>query len=158
FNLDWADPNNATAINTKIGTFRCPSSPVGDGLVKYSASWIGNGNNAFAPPSSPGSSTNIFGGAVYPTGGTNANTQGVVSDYAGVNQVKTKKDSVGNEISFSNPNVTIAFAGFGSKGAMRQNDKNTIATIIDGTSNTTLYSEAAGRTAQWLRGKSMFPY
>lgn len=155
FNLDWSDPKNSQALLTDIKTFRCPSSP--GGQVRYDASWIGNGNNAFAPPSSSGSSTNIFGGKVYPTGGT-ASTIGVVGDYAGINQVKTKKDSLGNEISFANPNATIPFMGIGSKGAMRQNAKNPILSIIDGTSNTTLYSEACGRTNQYLRSRTPFPY
>ena len=52
-----------------------------------SASWIGTGNNAFAPPNAPGSGTNIFGSKAYPSAGSAAIT-GAAGDYAGVNQVK----------------------------------------------------------------------
>ena len=69
FGADWSDPKNKDALLISFNLFRCPSSTSGN-TVSYNAAWIGNGNNAFAPPSSPGSTTNIYGGALYPTGGT----------------------------------------------------------------------------------------
>src|SRR5437868_4377162 len=72
---------------------------------------------------------------------------------AGTVQAKTKKDGTNAEIAFANPNVTIPWSGSGSKGALRQNGKTGILEITDGTSNTTLYSEAAGRDRYWLKGR-----
>jgi prepilin-type processing-associated H-X9-DG protein len=92
---------------------------------------------------------------VYPT--QNTTVTGWTGDYAALAQVKTKKDANNAEIGFSNPNVTVPWAGGGSKGALRQNGFTKISEITDGTSNTTLYSEAAGRDKYYVNGKS-FPY
>ena len=145
FGADWCDPANAAALAIKFPLFRCPSSPAADTITFAGASWIG-GTNAFAPPSAPGSTTNIYGGKVYPTGGTGSVT-GWPADYCGATQVKTNKDSIGTEIGFKNTVVAagVPWAGSGSKGAMRQNGNTPIAELTDGTSNTILYSEAAGR-------------
>ncbi len=43
----------------------------------------------------------------------------------------------------------MPWAGEGSKGALRQNGFTPIVQITDGTSSTALYSEAAGRVAQY---------
>ena len=60
----------------------------------------------------------------------------------------------GLRISFTNPLVTVPFVSFafGSKGATIQNAINPIATITDGTSNTTLYSERCGLSKQYYTG------
>ena len=148
FNVDWSDPMNAAALTIKFNLFRCPSSPTSDALTQYTSNYISGGNDSFAPPSSPGSSTNIYGKSVYfPT--TKIQPSGWVADYAAVVQVKTKKDANGAESGFANSYVSnstiIQWAGDGSKGALRQNGPTKITEIRDGTSNTTLYSEAAGR-------------
>ena len=56
------------------------------------------------------------------------------------------------EIAFSNPLVTVPFVGFGSKGATRQNGITKVGEIKDGMSNTTLISEACGRSLQYFKG------
>jgi prepilin-type processing-associated H-X9-DG protein len=151
FAADWSDPLNAAPLALKFSLMRCPSSPVGDTVSLAGVAWIGPGNNAFAPPNSPGSGTNILGGPLYPTGGSGTVT-GVPGDYAPICQVKTKKDSLGAEIAFSNTVVAagVPFAGPGSKGALRQNGPTRILEITDGTSSTTLYSELAGRDRNCL--------
>jgi len=93
----------------------------------------------------------FLGGKVYPTGGSGTST-GWSGDYAAIGQVKTVKDASGAEIGFANPLVTVPWAGSGSKGATKQNGLTRIAEITDGTSNTALYSEAAGRTFQYYTG------
>jgi prepilin-type N-terminal cleavage/methylation domain-containing protein/prepilin-type processing-associated H-X9-DG protein len=150
FNVDWADPMNANVISLKFSLFRCPSSPAAD-TVNYSTSYISGGNNNFAPPSAPGSGTNILGGKVYSPTTTNAQgTTGFVSDYAPIAQVKTTKDANGAEIAYTNTLVAAAHNnGVPSKGAMRQNGGTRIMELTDGTSTTTLYSEAGGRDKQW---------
>ena len=50
------------------------------------------------------------------------------------------------------------WAGLGSKGAMRQNGKTPITDIGDGTSQTILYSEAAGRDRQCYANGQCVPY
>jgi prepilin-type processing-associated H-X9-DG protein/prepilin-type N-terminal cleavage/methylation domain-containing protein len=157
FNVDWSDPANASVLIQPFSIFRCPSSPSADGPVPaYKTNYISNGqagangNLAFAPPSVVGSSTNINGTAVYP--GVNATATGWTGDYAPLAQVKTIKDPNGTEIGFANPNVTNTWAGLGSKGAMQQNGRTRILEIRDGTSNTTLYSEAGGRHLQFFTG------
>ncbi|MFO0937338.1 MAG: DUF1559 domain-containing protein [Gemmataceae bacterium] len=146
FGADWCDPQNANALIIKFNLFRCPSSIAGDTVSIASASWIGPGNSAFAPPVSPGATKNILGGAVYPTGGSGP-VIGWPGDYAPCTQIKTTKDSSGAEIAFTNTVVAagVPWAGFGSKGALRQNGPTKITEITDGTSNTVVYSEAAAR-------------
>jgi prepilin-type processing-associated H-X9-DG protein len=157
-NVDWSDPRNATALTIKFSLFRCPSSPTSDELVlAYNSSYISPGNDAFAPPAGSGSGTNIFGQPVYPT---TANTStGWTSDYAPLAQVKTSKDATGAEVAFSNPLLAALNAnGRPSKGALRQNGTTPILDIVDGTSNTTLYSEAAGRDMQYFANRVAVPY
>jgi prepilin-type N-terminal cleavage/methylation domain-containing protein/prepilin-type processing-associated H-X9-DG protein len=144
FNVDWADPRNAAAVTTKFALLRCPSSPSGD-TVSYPTTAIGPANSAFAPPAAPG-------GSAYSTV-QNVTATGWTGDYAPLAQVKTKKDGTGAEIAFSSPNVTIPWAGGGSKGAMRQNGKTAILEIADGTSNTTLWSESGGRDQYYVNGR-----
>jgi prepilin-type N-terminal cleavage/methylation domain-containing protein/prepilin-type processing-associated H-X9-DG protein len=151
YNVDWGDPRNAIAMSTAFNVFRCPASPTADSVTETGVSVIGPTNAAFASPSGPGSGTNILGAPVYPNGG-NVTATGWSSDYAALVQVKTTKDATGAENGFANPNVTIAWAGQGSKGAMKQNGKTRILEITDGTSNTTLYSEAAGKDKQYYTG------
>ncbi|WP_020468498.1 DUF1559 family PulG-like putative transporter [Zavarzinella formosa] len=150
-NLDWSDPANTNALTTKFGLFRCPSSPVGDLVPAYANKYISGGNNSFAPPTTSGATTNIYGGAVYPT--TNTTTTGWTADYAGFTQVKTTKDASGAEIAFANPVVAAAYPGIPSKGALRQNGPTTVAEITDGMSNTCLYSEACGRDKQYFTSR-----
>jgi prepilin-type N-terminal cleavage/methylation domain-containing protein/prepilin-type processing-associated H-X9-DG protein len=151
FNVDFSDPRNVTPLTIPFALFRCPSSPVSNESVSYATTYIGPNNSSFAPPSGPGSGTNILGAAVY-SPSNNVTVTGWPADYAPMAQVKTKKDSTGAEIAFSNPNVTIAWAGAGSKGAMRQNGPTRILEITDGTSNTTLYSEIGGRDKYYVNG------
>jgi prepilin-type N-terminal cleavage/methylation domain-containing protein/prepilin-type processing-associated H-X9-DG protein len=146
FNVDFSDPRNATALTIKFALFRCPSSPAGD-AVQYNTTYIGPANSAFAPPPSPGVTA-----GVYPTQSTTVT--GWPADYAAIVQVKTKKDANNAEIAFTNPNVTIPWAGAGSKGAMKQNGKTGVLEITDGLSNTTLYSEIGGRDKYFVNGHS----
>jgi prepilin-type N-terminal cleavage/methylation domain-containing protein/prepilin-type processing-associated H-X9-DG protein len=150
FNVDWSDPRNVSALTIKIPLFFCPSSPSNAGMAPaYKTTYISPNNDSFAPPSAPGSGTNILGGAVYPT--TSSTSTGWASDYAPLCQVKTTKNSSGAEIAYTNPLVAAAYpAGtIPSKGAMRQNGPTTMLEITDGTSTTTLYSEAGGRIMQY---------
>jgi prepilin-type processing-associated H-X9-DG protein len=157
FNVDWSDPVNVNVLLTNIKTFQCPSSPSA-GLIAppYATTYISPGNDAFAPPSAPGSKTNIYGGKVYPA--TNTTSTGIISDYAPLAQVKTAKDPTGAEIAYANPIVAAAYPGIPSKGAMRQNAQTKLSEILDGTSHTTLYSEAGGRTMQFYAGRVNVPY
>jgi prepilin-type N-terminal cleavage/methylation domain-containing protein/prepilin-type processing-associated H-X9-DG protein len=159
FNLDSADPANATALMADNPVYQCPASPSAGVSMTYAQTYIGPGNDSFAPPSSPGASKNIFGKALYPAI-NNPNFTGWVADYAPLTQVKTIKDPLGAEIGFANPVVAAAlpWAGFGSKGALRQNGRTKINEITDGTSNTTLYSEASGRNLQYYAGGVTAPY
>ena len=167
YNLDFGDPANVNVLVIPFKLFRCPSSPSGGALVPaYNTTYINSaaGNDAFAPPAAPGASTNTLGAAVYPTKKTTST--GWTSDYAALAQVKTTKDANGAEINYANSLVTAAppaggglvFAGGGSKGALRQNGPTRITEITDGTSMTTLYSEAAGRNLQYFANRSGVAY
>ncbi len=153
FNEDWAHPSNAAAIQIAFALLRCPSNGMGDTITETGVAWIGNGNAAFAPPNAAGSGTNVLGGAVYPKGGSR-DCLGWTGDYAAIGQVKTVKNASGAEIGFANGLVTVPWAGSGSKGATKQNGLTKITEITDGTSNTVLYSEAAGRAMQCYPGGS----
>jgi len=153
FNVDFSDPMNVNALTIKFSLFKCPSSPTDQGVNPiYPTTYIAPGNDAFAPPSFPGSGTNIFGKPVYPA--IKTTSTGWVSDYAPLAQVKTAKDNTGQEIAAANQLLVPIYAPYApSKGAMRQNEKTPIVHITDGTSNTTLYSEAAGRNWQYYTGR-----
>jgi prepilin-type N-terminal cleavage/methylation domain-containing protein/prepilin-type processing-associated H-X9-DG protein len=153
-NVDFSDPANAAALQLKFSLMQCPSTP-NPSIVTYSTTYISGGNASFAPPTSPGATTNTLGGKVYPT--TACTVTGWTGDYAGIGQVKTTKDASGAEIAFTNPLVTVPWAGGGSKGATRQNGITQLAEITDGTSNTVLYSEAAGRSLQYYTGNISAP-
>jgi prepilin-type N-terminal cleavage/methylation domain-containing protein/prepilin-type processing-associated H-X9-DG protein len=158
FGLDWSDPTNANVILLEFKLFRCPSALTADAPVSYTTNYISGGNPSFAPPVSPGASKNINGSKVYPT--TTCTPSGWVGDYAAIGQVKTSKDSLGNEVAYANPLVATAlpFPGSGVKGATRQNGKTAIVEITDGTSQTTLYSEVAGRNQECFTGGKCQPY
>jgi prepilin-type N-terminal cleavage/methylation domain-containing protein/prepilin-type processing-associated H-X9-DG protein len=161
FGADWSDPVNTNALLINFALFRCPSSTSPDAPVTpYATTYITPGNDAFAPPTANGSKVNIKGGKVYPT--LPSTSTGWTADYTGCTQVKTTKDSTGAEIAFANPIVAAAvpWAGYGSKGAMRQNAPTPMNDTIngDGLSNTALYSEAAGRAQQCYTGRVCGPY
>jgi prepilin-type N-terminal cleavage/methylation domain-containing protein/prepilin-type processing-associated H-X9-DG protein len=154
FNKDWSDPSNVNALQLKFSLMRCPSTPADDVLTypANSANYISpsNSNKAFAPPASGSTTTNVLGGPLYAT--TKCTPAGWSGDYAAIGQVKTTKNSSGAEISFANPLVTVPFAGSGSKGATVQNAITKLASITDGTSHTTLYSERSGKSKQYYSG------
>ncbi len=171
YNQDWSDPRSNAApggpLNQPFPLYGCPATP-SQGEITYAtgaANYITLGktgaadNAAFAPPALvngiPSTTTNILGAALYPTVKNNPQPTGWSADYAGVNQVKTSKDSNGAEIGYANPLVAagVPWAFDGSKGALRQNGPTRIVEITDGTSQTTLYSEAAGRTQQWYANR-----
>jgi prepilin-type N-terminal cleavage/methylation domain-containing protein/prepilin-type processing-associated H-X9-DG protein len=164
FNVDFADPMNVTALaNTRIKLLECPSSPTSGRTVTYAQSYIAPGNAAFAPPNPatlipPAKPANILGAPIYPA--TSTTSTGYPSDYAPICQVKTTKDVTGAENGYKNPLVSgsITWAGFGSKGTLRQNGTTQMTEITDGTSNTTLFSEAAGRGLQYYTGKVSAPF
>jgi prepilin-type processing-associated H-X9-DG protein len=158
FNVDFSDPMNVNPLTITFALFRCPASPASSGNVTpYNTTYISPGNDAFAPPNAQGSGTNIFGKKVYPT--TPTTSTGWASDYAAATQVKTAKDSTGAEIAASNPLLVPVYApNAPSKGALRQNGPTRITEIIDGTSTTILYSEAAGRDKQCYTGGQCTAY
>jgi len=142
FNVDWSDPKNVTMLTTAIAVLRCPSNTARSPIVTYATTYIGPGNAAFAPTAYPTISTNVTGWA---------------ADYAPIAQGKTKKDAAGAEIAWSNPLVAAAYNGVPSKGALRQNGMTRMAEITDGTSNSTLFSEAAGRHLLYFADRSSTP-
>lgn len=160
YHVDWSDPLNVNNLKTKTKVYKCPSSSYNDdNVVAYKSNYIGPGNNAFAPPNGSGATTNILGGPVYPTINNSAGSTGWSSDYAPLCQVKTAKNSSGVETGPSNPLLATVYVGVPpSKGAMKQNTITKIAHLYDGTTNTTLFSEAAGRDQQYYAGKVSEPY
>jgi prepilin-type N-terminal cleavage/methylation domain-containing protein/prepilin-type processing-associated H-X9-DG protein len=143
YNVDWSDPMNASVLAQPFPLYTCPSTP-STRTISYASTYITN----FAP-------------TAYPA--TNTTCNGWSADYAPICQVKTTKDASGAENGFKNVAVsgTVAWAGRGSKGAMMQNGYTKIIEIVrgDGTSNTTMFSEAAGRTLQYYadRSSAAFP-
>jgi len=180
FNVDWSDPNNmppgtlagtgapgSKLLQTPIKLYRCPSAPTSDNPVQYdptAATFISSvkssltsSNAGFAPPNAIGSATNTLGAPVYPT--TKINAIGWSGDYAPMCQVKTNKNPSNVEYNYGNSNVYAVdtFSGNGSHGAMQQNGPTPILQITDGTSNTTLYSELAGRDHVYTTGNVQAP-
>ena len=84
---------------------------------------------------------------------------GWTSDYAPLAQVKNVKNANGFPTGPANPLLAGVYVVIApSAGAMRQNGPTAITTISDGTSNTTLYSEAAGRNMQCYANRTCVPY
>jgi prepilin-type N-terminal cleavage/methylation domain-containing protein/prepilin-type processing-associated H-X9-DG protein len=157
FNLDWSDPKNVNALTIAFNLFRCGSSPSSSLVPPYNTTYIAPGNDAFAPPNAPGSSTNIFGKKVYPT--ISNTSTGWTADYAPLAQVKTTKDANGFPIGAANPLLAAVYVnGPPSAGSMHQNGPTRIVEILDGTSNTTLYSEAGGRNLQFFADRTSVAY
>jgi prepilin-type N-terminal cleavage/methylation domain-containing protein/prepilin-type processing-associated H-X9-DG protein len=154
FNKDWSDPANAAALLLSFPLMRCPSTPEPPSSVSYgnnASNYISGGNASYAPPTSAGAAKNILGGSLYsPT--TKCTPTGWTGDYAGYTQCRTTKDAFGAENGFVNPLITIPWAGLLSKGSLRQNGGTKIGEILDGTSNTTMYSEQCARYAQYYTG------
>jgi prepilin-type N-terminal cleavage/methylation domain-containing protein/prepilin-type processing-associated H-X9-DG protein len=147
FNVDWSDPMNVNVLTIPLAVLRCPSNTARSPVVTYASTYIGPGNSAFAPPGT--------GGSVYPA--INTTCTGWVSDYAPIAQGKTAKNAAGAEINWSNPLVAAVYPGVPNKGSLRQNGLTRMAEITDGTSNTTLFSEAAGRHLQYFADRSSTP-
>jgi prepilin-type N-terminal cleavage/methylation domain-containing protein/prepilin-type processing-associated H-X9-DG protein len=148
FCFDWADPENDRPVQFPFQVFRCPASPSDNLTPYYYSTYISPGNIAFAPPSFPGSVLNIFGAKAYPML-VNVSS-GFSSDYAPLTQIAAVRDGRGVELANANP----ALASFPlAKGAMRVNALTKISEITDGLSNTTLFAEAAGRTAQYYANR-----
>jgi prepilin-type N-terminal cleavage/methylation domain-containing protein/prepilin-type processing-associated H-X9-DG protein len=143
FNCDWSDPRNANVITMQLPVLRCPSNTARNPQLTYATTYIGPQNSAFAP-------------TAYPA--INTTSTGFVADFAPIAQGKTKKDAAGAEIAWSNPLVAAAYTGIPNKGSLRQNGLTRLAEITDGTSNTTIFSETAGRHLQYFAGGKSAPY
>jgi prepilin-type N-terminal cleavage/methylation domain-containing protein/prepilin-type processing-associated H-X9-DG protein len=143
FNVDWSDPRNVNVITMQLAILRCPSNTARNPQLTYPTTYIGPGNSAFAPTAYPAISTT---------------STGFVADFAPIAQGKTKKDGAGAEIAWSNPIVAAVYTGIPNKGSLRQNGTTRLAEITDGTSNTTIFSETAGRHLQYFAGGRSAPY
>ncbi len=182
YNIDSADPNNAGNLSVNLPLYTCPSTQNTGSMITYDQKYIAptttvpytptggytagvpSGTNiSFAPPAVSAigvisTTLNIYGNKLWPSGNANNTMTGFPSDYAPATQVKTTKNANGAEIAFANPLVTNTFMGSRSKGAMCQNGPTPITSITDGTSNTIMFSEAAGRSLQWYSGLINVPY
>jgi prepilin-type N-terminal cleavage/methylation domain-containing protein/prepilin-type processing-associated H-X9-DG protein len=131
---DWSDPVNTGTgmLEVPIKPFVCPSSPGGTRTAtvtnpKYLTS--------FTVPYTDTTNTGMF--------------TGFVSDYTVLVQVKSSSSSIIG-LGLVPPYTTASPPGFG---AMRQNTNTPINTITDGTSNTVIFGEMAGRPQLYVTGK-----
>ena len=120
------------------------SFPVRLPTVSYATSYISSGNNSFAPPWE-WASTNILGKSHPSTNNTNPSmtcfrlrTTGPGQDHQGFEAAQNN---------YANTLVLPHFNAVPSKGALRQMVAREVLEITDGTSMTTLYSEASGATS-----------
>jgi prepilin-type N-terminal cleavage/methylation domain-containing protein/prepilin-type processing-associated H-X9-DG protein len=131
---DWCDPVNTSSgvLKSPVKLYQCPSTPGGprtstEAGLKYLT--------GFVPP--------------YPDTTNPQPVTGFVSDYASLVQAKdSAKSAVGLGLvpGYSSTNVP-------GVGGMRQNIITPLVTITDGTSNTSLFSEQAGRPTLYYAGK-----
>lgn len=167
YNQDWCDPRSNGEANGPLlqpfELYTCPSTPGQSQAFTYATNatnYITAGeaepadNLAFAPPAAGSTTKNIYGAKLWPT--TKTTPTGWPADYAAACQVQTNKNSAGAEIGFGNPIVAagVPWAGEGSKGALRQNGPTNVLEVVDGMSNTILFSEAAGRTKQYFANRT----
>jgi prepilin-type N-terminal cleavage/methylation domain-containing protein/prepilin-type processing-associated H-X9-DG protein len=136
FNRDWRDPANADVVKTVLKVFVCPSAPSPQGRMDG--------------PALTGAPSGGFG-----------NWVAAPSDYAadnGLNQNAILQgfvvDQPFNYTGALRPSGWISsFTTAWNPPFYQVIEPATIASIIDGTSNTLLLVEDAGRPQRWLAGK-----
>ena len=152
FAADWSDPLNANAVVAlKFPLFRCPSSLSGDTVTVTGASWIGPGNNAFAPPVSPGAGDEHPRREAVPTG-----RHGQRDRLAGrlrrgepdQDQRKTRSAQKPAFVEHGRGGQSAVGRSRGARAPCGKTGGPTVAEITDGLSNTILYSEVAARDKQ----------
>ncbi|MDX2154130.1 MAG: DUF1559 domain-containing protein [Bryobacteraceae bacterium] len=135
---DWCDPANTSSgvLKTVFSIFQCPATPTGTRFEtvkdpKYLVS--------FVPP--------------YPDVKNIGFHTGFVADYGSLVQVDQPKDSLDTgDLIGQGLAPPYSFVNPPGLGAMRQNITTPIVSITDGTSNTTLFAEFAGRPTQYYAG------
>ncbi len=124
YNLNWDDPQNATAIATPVKVYLCPSSPLGESRVDTSPSEKGG----FKTPRACG-------------------------DYSSISSLKW----------WVATNNVPGFSGIGvtndprQLGALDEDLAVTVEMITDGTSQTILVAEDAGRPTTYKSGNVPIP-
>jgi prepilin-type N-terminal cleavage/methylation domain-containing protein/prepilin-type processing-associated H-X9-DG protein len=160
YNADWCSDQNVLAIGQQVKVFQCPSTPYPD-----RTDTTGMEGPAFGFPNSTFANTGVtFNAGPPPAPGTPPATSpaGYCSDYWAINSVNDNV-VVGNPSQFSTAVVTFATTNQGNStldffqpatGVLTRgcNGQTRIADIIDGTSNTLLFTESAGRPNQYTMG------
>jgi prepilin-type N-terminal cleavage/methylation domain-containing protein/prepilin-type processing-associated H-X9-DG protein len=122
WNASWFDPQNQTAVTTQLNVWQCPSAP-------RNRLEDGSLPTVTPPPDDPFTGTAACGDYA----GMCCVHTGLVS--AGViDSPRGSRDELGNYV-----------------GAFPVNHTNSLAAIVDGTSNTILIAECAGRPQLWHR-------
>jgi prepilin-type N-terminal cleavage/methylation domain-containing protein/prepilin-type processing-associated H-X9-DG protein len=144
FNVDWFDASNASAITTQIKTFNCPSTPG-------------------QPRSDPNAYANCGDDGTGTPNGVLASAPVASSDYEGIRQVSFEvanspyylniqppaKDN--GDVGFIDPRVAGVLCEVGFQAF---NGGSRISDITDGTSNTILLTEVAGRPLIYFMGQN----
>lgn len=127
FNLTWTDPANLPATSAKLAMFVCPSAP----------------GNRTTPPS-----TVLLGGQPWPALGYG------LCDYGSMNSVRPAY-FLSNGLPTppmaiaTNTSVPPSASKYEWDGGLKKGAATKISDILDGTSNTLLCVEAAGRPMAW---------
>ena len=122
YKLSLTDPANQAVISTHLKVMQCPSTPNPNRLHKFL----------------------IPAGAVSGLPTTNLTFDESASDYAPTSGVR------GVYANTAYANYPGGASG-NRHGALRPNEPNSMASIVDGTSNTILISELAGRNDLWAK-------
>jgi prepilin-type N-terminal cleavage/methylation domain-containing protein/prepilin-type processing-associated H-X9-DG protein len=131
FDTVWFDPSLQTLVTTRLPVMECPTDPVAG---------------------------NIFSGSnTDPTSKATVNFQAAAADYFATVSLNSNASQLGWTPRQDEKYTSVNGALYDYQGAMQDDKISNIAQITDGTSNTMMIAEMAGRPHAYMTGRVLNP-